>query len=154
MKVLVVYDTVSPQKLTMKIAETIVGVLKDRGLEVDSLFVENIDLATVKSYDCLVAGAPTMYFSATKGIMQFLDSFKDKESSGKLAAAFDTQLQGRFYGNAAKGIENKLRKLGFEIVSPPLVTYVEGKKDEMRLREGELEKAKKYAEDLANKLNP
>ncbi len=129
MKALVVYDTVSPKKLTMKVAETIVSILKDRGLEVDSSFVENIDLAAVKNYDCVVVGAPTMYFNATKGIMQFLDSFKENEFSGKSAAAFDTQLQGRFYGNAAKAIDNKLRKLGFEIIAPPLVTYVEGNKE-------------------------
>jgi len=40
------------------------------------------------------------------------------------------------------------------IVMPPLVTYVEGKMNEMHLKEGELEKAKKYGEDLANKLHP
>jgi len=133
----------------MKVAETIGDVLKDRGMEVDSIFVKNVDLATVKSYDCVVAGSPTMYFRATSGIMHFLNSFQDKEFSGKLAAAFDTQLKGRFYGNATKGIESKLRKLGFEIVSPPLIAYVEGKKNQMHLKEGELEKAKKYAEDLA-----
>lgn len=149
MKVLVVYDTVSPRKLTMKVAETIGDVLKDRGMEVDSIFVKNVDLATVKSYDCVVAGSATMYFRATSGIMHFLNSFQDKEFSGKLAAAFDTQLKGRFYGNATKRIESKLRKLGFEIVSPPLIAYVEGKKNQMHLKEGELEKAKKYAEDLA-----
>ena len=153
MKVLVVYDTVSARKLTMKVAETIGDVLKNRGMEVDCFFAKDVDLATVRSYDCLVAGSPTMFFRATSGIMQFLNSFQDKEFSGKLAAAFDTQLKGRFYGNAAKGIESKLRKLGFEIVSPPLVTYVEGKADQVHLKEGELEKAKKYAEDLAKKLH-
>jgi flavorubredoxin len=154
MKVLVVYDTVSPQKLTMKIAETISDVLKTRGIEVDSFFVKNVDLATVKNCDCLVAGSPTMYFRASSGIMQFLNSFQDKEFSGKLAAAFDTQWQGRFYGNATKGIESKLRRLGFEIISPPLIAYVEGKTNQWQLKEGELEKTKKYAEDLANKLHP
>jgi len=154
MKVLVVYDTVSPRKLTMKVAETISSVLEDMGMKVDSFYVKDVDKAIVKNYDCLVAGSPTMYFRATSGIKQFLNSFQDKEFSGKLAAAFDTQLQGRFYGNAAKTIEKKLKKLGFKIVSPPLIAYVEGKTNQMRLREGELEKAKKFAEDLANKLHP
>jgi hypothetical protein len=36
----------------------------------------------------------------------------------------------------------------------PLVTYVEGKMPEMNLKQGELEKAKKYAEDLAKILGP
>jgi hypothetical protein len=51
-------------------------------------------------------------------------------------------------------IEKKLKKLSFKTVMPPLVTYVEGKINEMQLKKGELEKAKKYAEDLANKLQP
>ena len=41
---------------------------------------------------------------------------------------------------------------------PSLVTYVQSKKDVdgksgMHLKDGELEKAKKYAEDLAHKLH-
>jgi len=154
MKVLIAYDTVSPMTLTAKVAETIGGVLKEKGIEVVSFFVKDVDKAIVKDYDCLVAGAPTMYFRASKGIMQFLNGLPSKEFSGKLAAAFDTQLQTWYSGNAAKGIEKKLKKLGFEIVSPPLIAYVEGKTNQMHLKEGELEKAKKYAEDLANKLHP
>jgi flavorubredoxin len=138
----------------MKIAETIGDVLKTRGIEVDSFFVKNVDLSAVKRYDCLVAGSPTMYFRASSGIMQFLNSFQDREFSGKLAAAFNTQWQGRFYGNATKGIESKLRKLGFEIISPPLIAYVEGKTNQCQLKQGEIEKARKFAEDLSNRLHP
>jgi hypothetical protein len=57
----------------------------------------------------------------------------------------------RFSGNAANGIEKKLRKLGFKIIMPPLVTYVEGK--DIHLKQGELQKAEKYAEDFANNLH-
>ena len=86
--------------------------------------------------------------------MQFLDRFANDEFSGKLASAFDTQVQSRISGNAANGIEKKLEKLGFKTIMPSLVTYVEGKMNEMHLKEGELEKAKKYAEDLAKALHP
>ena len=83
--------------------------------------------------------------------MRFLKQFAKGEFSGKLAAAFDTQMQIRLSGNAANGIEKKPKKLGFKIVKPPLVTYVEG--GEIHLKEGELGKVKKYAEDLANSLH-
>jgi hypothetical protein len=86
--------------------------------------------------------------------MKFLDEFSEDEFSGKLGAAFDTQVQWRFSGSAAKGIEKKLKKLGFRIVMPPLVAYVEGKIENVQLKTGELEKAKKYAEDLAKNLQP
>jgi flavodoxin len=154
MKILVVYDTTSVKRNTEKVAMAMSEVLKAKGFDVDCTYVEDVDPASVKNYDCVLAGSPTQAFRATGPIMQFLDRFAKDEFSGKLAAAFDTQLQSRLSGNAAKGIEKKLEKLGFKIVMPPLVTYVEGKMDEVHLKDGELEKAKKHAEDLANKLRP
>jgi len=153
MKVLIVYDTVSPMKLTAKVAETISGVLKEKGIEVDSFFVKDVDKAIVKNYDCLVAGSPTMYFRASSGIMQFLDGLPRKEFSGKLAAAFDTQYESRISGSAVKGVEGKLKGLGFKLVTAPLVAYVEGKMNEPRLKEGELEKAKSWAQTVAEALS-
>lgn len=165
MKILVVYDTssrawgarVAPRN-TEKVAKAISEALKERGFDVDCLYIKDVDPAGVKNYDCVLAGSPTQWRRATGPIMQFLDRFGKDEFSGKLAAAFDTQLQMPLSGNAAKGIEKKLEKLGFKIAMPSLVTYVQSKKDvegknEMQLKEGELEKAKKYAEDLANKLH-
>jgi flavodoxin len=165
LKILVVYDTssrawgaaVAPRN-TEKVAKAMSEVLKERGFDVDCLYVRDFDPAGVKNYDCVLAGSPTQWRRATGPIMQFLDRFGKDEFSGKLAAAFDTQLQTPLSGNAAKGIQKKLEKLGFKIVLPSLVTYVQSKKDvegknEMQLKEGELEKAEKYAEDLANKLH-
>jgi flavorubredoxin len=149
MKVLVVYDTVSPMKITAKVAETIGEALKDKGIEVDSFFVKDVAQTTIKNYDCLIVGAPTIYFKASSGIMQFLNSLPDKDFSGQLAAAFDTQMQTRFSGNATKSIENKLKRLGFEIVAPPLIAYVEGETNQMQLKDGELEKTKNWAQEVA-----
>ena len=153
MKVLIVYDSVSPMKLTAKVAETIAGVLKDKGIEVDSFYVKDVDKATVKNYDCLVAGAPTMAFSASSGITQFLNGLPSKEFSGKVAVSFDTQMPWRFSGSAAKAIEGKLRDLGFRLVTAPLIAYVEGKQNEQHLKEGELEKAKNWAQTVAEALS-
>ncbi|MGA3192459.1 MAG: flavodoxin domain-containing protein [Candidatus Bathyarchaeia archaeon] len=150
---MIVYDAVSPMKLTAKIAETIHEVLKEKGIEVDSFYVKDVDRATVKNYECLIAGAPTMAFRASSGIMQFLNSFSDMEFSGKMGAAFDTQLQSRFSGNAAEGIRKKLEKLGLKMIAPPLLAYVAGKTNSMQLKEGELEKAKNWAEEVAKTLS-
>lgn len=152
MKALIVYDTISPMKLTAKVAETIFEVLKEKGIEAVSFFVEDVDKAIVKDYDCLVVGAPTMYFKASKGIVQFLDGLQNRQFSGKLAAAFDTQLP-RFLGSAAKGIEGRLKELGFKLITAPLITYVEGKTNEQHLKEGELEKAKSWAQTVAEALS-
>jgi flavodoxin len=153
MKVLIVYDSVSPMKVTAKVAETISAALKEKGIEVDSFFVKDVDKAVVKNYDCLVAGAPTMAFRVSMDMDRFLDGLSSEGFSGKLAAAFDTQVQSRFSGNAAKGIEGKLKSLGFKLITAPLIAYVEGKKDEWRLKEGELEKAKNWAQTIAEVLS-
>jgi flavodoxin len=154
-KVLIVYDTVSPMKLTAKVAETIGGVLKEKGIEVDSFFVVDVDKAVVKNYDCLLAGAPTMRFRVSTRMRQFLDGLSGKDFSGKLAAAFDTQVQSRFSASAAKGIEGKLKGLGFKLITAPLIAYVEGKlrQNEWRLKEGELEKAENWAQTVAEVLS-
>ncbi|MGD0496176.1 MAG: hypothetical protein ABSB28_09070 [Candidatus Bathyarchaeia archaeon] len=153
MKVLIVYDTVSPVKVTAKVAETIREVLKEKGIEVDSFYVKDVDSAAIKDYDCLIAGAPTMAFRASSGIMQLLNGFSDMEFSGKLGAAFDTQLQSRLSGNAAEGIQKKLEKLGYRMIAPPLVAYVAGKTNSMQLKEGELEKAKNWTLEVAKALS-
>jgi flavodoxin len=152
MKVLIVYDTVSPMRLTEKVAETIGGILKEMGIEVDSLFVKDVDVAIVKNYDCLIAGAPTMAFRASSEMRKFLENLSNEDFSGKFAAAFGTQVQSRFSGSAVKGIEGKLEKLGFKLITSPLVAYIEGKMNEYHLKEGELEKAKKWAQTVAETL--
>ena len=152
MKVLVVFDTVSPEKLTMKVAELIGATLQKKGFEVDSCFVKDVGKFVVGNYDCLLAGGPTMYLRASKGVMGFLDGLKGMEFSGKRAAAFDTQGEYRMSRNAAKAIDGKLHKLGFMIVAPPLVAYVEGKLNQMHMKEGELEKAKSWSLTVAEAL--
>jgi flavorubredoxin len=154
MKVLIVYDTVSPSKMTMAVAQTIGETLEERGIEVDSFYVEDVDKSAVKDYDCLIAGGPTMAFRASKGITQFLNSLSSKELKEKRAAAFDTQLKMVISGNASKGIEKKLKRLGFAIFKPPLVVYVESQgKNVWKFKTGELEKAKNWTQEAANALS-
>ncbi len=153
MKALVVYESVSISQATASVAEIIRGALKEKGIEVDSFPVANVDKAMVKDYDCLLAGAPTMAFRPSQGITKFLESLKGESISGKLAVAFDTQVKSRLSGSAAKGIEGKFKELGFKLVSAPLVAYVEGAgKDQWRLKDGEREKAEKWAQQLAEIL--
>ena len=102
MKVLIVYDTSSVNRNTEKVAKTMSEVLKQKGFDVDCLHVKDVDQTCVKNYDCVLAGSPTQILRATRPIMQFLEGFGRDEFSGKLAAAFDTQLEGRISGNAAK----------------------------------------------------
>lgn len=152
MKVLIVYDSVSPMKLTAKIAETIGTALKEKGLEVDSFHVKDAPAVKMIDYGCVIVGGPTMAFRMSKGVSEFLDLLPDKELSGKLAAAFDTQIKHRLSGSAAKGIDGRLRKLGLKVIAAPLESYIEGKDDQLRLKDGEVEKAINWAQEVAKAL--
>ena len=152
MKILVIYDSVSATKMTEKVAKAIAGAMRDQGAEVDCRLYKDVSPANVKSYDCLIVGSPTMAWKPTKEIMQFLGNLTKESSMGKASAAFDTQIQARISGNATKALEGKLKELGFKLVSPPLISYVEGKTDQYQMKEGELEKAKAWAADLAKAL--
>ena len=154
MKVLVVYDTVSTSKMTGQVAETITETLKEDGVDVDSFHVKDVDVATVKNYDCLIAGAPTMAFRPSTGIRKFLNGLADGGFSGKRAAAFDTQVQMIISGNATKGIQKKLKNLGFTLFKQPLVVYVKSKaRNVWQFKLGELEKAKTWAQEAAKTLS-
>jgi flavodoxin len=154
MKVLIVYDTVSASKLTGTVAQTIVETLKEGRIEVDSFYVKDMDKSAVKNYDCVIAGAPTMAFRVSRDMTEFLNNLPSNGFSGKRAAAFDTQVKSLVSGNAAKGIEKKLRELGFDIIKPPLVVYVGGKgKGLWQFKPDELDKAKKWAQETAKTLS-
>ena len=153
MKILVVYDSVSPSKTTAAVAKTIGDALKAQGLDVDSFFVNDVDKAAVKKYDCLLVGAPTIQFKASPVMLQFLEGLPSDEFSGKLAAAFDAQVKVFVSGSAVKGIESKLKGLGFSLCTKPLVAYEQGiGHGGWRLRDGEAEKAKSWAQELAKTL--
>ncbi len=150
MRVLIVYDTASVKRNTEKVAESISDTLKTKGIQVQCSYVKDVDPVTVKDYDCTLVGAPTQVRMATGPIRRFLDSLTPQDFSGKLAAAFDTRLKGRFAGGATGGIEKKLKKLGFRVITPGLAAYVEGKGPD--LMSGELDKAKRFAEEIASAL--
>ncbi len=152
-RVIIVFDSVSPSKVTASVAEMVRKVLIDKGIEVDSFSVSEVNKAVLKDYDGLLVGAPTMGFKATPEIMQFLDSLPHQDFSDKPAAAFDTQIKSRLSGSAAKGIEGKLKGLGCKLIAAPLVAYVEGEGQQTwRLKEGETEKAEKWAQGVAEVL--
>jgi len=142
--------------MTMTVAQTIAETLKEKGVDVDLFYFKDVDVTAVKSYDCLIAGAPTMAFRPSPGITQFLDSLPGEElkGKGKRGAAFDTQMQTALSGNAAKGIQKRLESLGLSIFRPPLVVYVESKeKNIWQFKAGELEKAKEWALETAAALS-
>lgn len=152
MKALVIYDTVSGAKVTGKVAEAVIGAMKESGAQVDSYFVGDAGKANIKDYDLLVVGAPTMAWRPSERMKNFLAGLKGSQFSGKMAATFDTQMQSFISGNATKHMDRSLTEMGFKIASPALIAYVKSENKVYALRPGELDKAKAWGKELVKKL--
>ncbi|MDW5563427.1 MAG: hypothetical protein SA339_09395 [Methanomassiliicoccus sp.] len=152
MKVLIVYDTVSEAKVTGKVADAVTVAMRETGASVEAYFVEDAGKMNVKDFDCLIVGAPTMAWRPSKRMKGFLASLKGTDFSGKSATSFDTQMKSSLSGNATKHMDKELIGLGFRLVSPALVAYVESKDRMYMLMDGELEKAKAWGREVAKAL--
>ncbi|HJS69150.1 MAG TPA: hypothetical protein VJ730_06980 [Nitrososphaera sp.] len=97
---------------------------------------------TRSEYDILCVGAATENTTAPKSTKLFLAKLKDINLSGKYGFAFDTKLDSRFSGSAAKYIENELVNQGLRIIAPRESAIVSSIKERgaivgARLKEGE-----------------
>jgi len=142
-KAIVLYD--SRFGSTEKIAKSLEIGLKAAG-RIETVVCTNTgDLPSVdslKEYDILCIGAPTENLSASKSMKEFLAKLKVTDLSGKYGFAFDTKLDSRFSGSAAKYIEKELVNQGLRIIVPRESAIVSSIKERgamvgSRLKEGE-----------------
>lgn len=139
MKAIVLFDTLFGN--TEKIAARISRGLRDAGLEAQVVNIKAANVGELVTYDLLAIGAPTQYFTASKPLKEFLDRLKAVDLKGRYGFAFDTKLESRFSGSAAKFIEKKLVEHGLEIIRPRASAIVidqkkTGKVGETVLKEG------------------
>ena len=147
MKTLIVYDSVygNTEKIAQAIGEVITG-------EVRLARVGEVDVSELKALDLLVVGAPTHAARPSPAMREFLDKIQARALEGVKVAGFDTRLTNtwaRFFGFAARGIANGLKKKGGTLVVSPEPFYVDG--SEGPLSEGELERAGAWAREIARK---
>ena len=156
MKGIVVYDTSYGN--TKKIAETIAETLNESGIEVDSFGVKDVKKLSAKDYDFLVLGSPTKFGTMSFAIKFFLGKVKNEEWMNKPFTAFDTEnpenveksrIENKEW-SAAEKIAEKLREKKMNQLLPVLKALVLGQKGP--LKEGEIERTKDYARELAIKL--
>ena len=152
MKIALVYDSVSSEKLTAKVAEVIAKTLRGKGLEVTSVPVGDAKHLKIEEYDALVIGTPTMAWAPTKPVKEFLEALDASKVKGKKAASFETQMKSFISGNANKAMEAKLKDLGMVIACPHLLAYVKSEKKVYHFLDGELKKAENWAMGLADAL--
>jgi len=151
MKGIVVYD--SSYGNTKQIAETIGETLKESGIEVDTFYVKDVKKLSARDYNFLVLGSPTKFGTMSFTIKGFLGKVKDKEWMNRPFAAFDTENPEnieRKEGSAAEKIAEKLGEKQMNQLLPVLKAVVLDWKGP--LQQGEIERAKKYARELATEL--
>jgi flavorubredoxin len=158
MKAIVLYHTRFGN--TERIAKSLeIGLKEASGIEnVVCTNVRDIVLsAFLKEYDIICLGAPTEGFSAPKPIKEFLAKLKGVNLAGKYGFAFDTKVDSKLSGSAAKLIEKELKSQGLRIVAPRESAIVFALKEMgtitgAKLKEGEDERFKHIGLQLGTEL--
>jgi flavodoxin len=139
---------------TRQVAETIVGVLRNAGTA-HALSADQLTAADLQDVDLVMMGTPTHKMNLPEAVRLFFEELPRRVLRGVPIAAFDTSyemsaLLARF--TAAKRIDRKLRKLGGKRLVPPETFHVEHH-HEGPLLNGEIERAKRWAESIVERLN-
>ncbi|MGA1976074.1 MAG: flavodoxin domain-containing protein [Conexivisphaerales archaeon] len=124
MKAVVLFDTLFGN--TEKIANALTKGLREKGIDADCINIGAVKLEDLPRYDFLAVGAPTRAFTAAKPIKDFLIRLEAANLSGKLGYAFDTRIDSRLSGSAAKHIEKKLVAMGVTMVRTPSSAFIQG----------------------------
>jgi menaquinone-dependent protoporphyrinogen IX oxidase len=157
MKGVVIYDTSTGN--TKKIAETIAETLKESGIESDVFYVKNAKKLNAGDYSFLILGSPTRFGTMSFAVKSFLGKVKSEEWMNRPFAAFDTENPENVEKSraenknwsAAEKIAEKLKEKRMSQLVPVLKSLVEAKMRGMLL-EGEIDRAKDHARQLAAKL--
>jgi menaquinone-dependent protoporphyrinogen IX oxidase len=156
MKGIVIYDTSYGN--TKKIAETLAKTLNESGIETDVFSIKNVKKLSGKDYTFLALGSPTKYGTMSFAVKFFLGKIKSEEWINKPFIAFDTENPENVEKSraenknwsAAEKIAEKLKEKNMNQLLPVLKGLVQGWKGP--LVEGEIERTKDYAKEIATKL--
>lgn len=152
MNALVVYH--SQFGNTEQVAGAIAGVLNEAGAA-RTLQAEKLTPADLQHVDLVVMGTPTHKMNLPEAVRPVFVELPRRCLRGVPVAAFDTSYKmsaflARF--TAAKRVDRQLRKLGGKRLVPPETFHVE-EHHEGPLYEGEIERAKSWAESILVNLN-
>jgi flavodoxin len=151
MKTLIVYDSLygNTKHVAEAIGEGIAGA--------QVLTVDEADLADLKTYDLVIAGAPTQAGRPSPAMAAYLGRIPAGGLNGVAVTAFDTRISAadcgpiarlaiKIFGFAAGRIGSALQAKGGKLVAPPEGFEVKDK--EGPLVEGEVERAREWARSL------
>lgn len=155
MNILVVYDSLFGN--TEKIARSISEVYTEQQVSLKP--VKDFSVSDLTAVNLLVAGSPTHGGRPSQGMKDFLNILPAGSLKNIKAASFDTGIpveakKGfvrfviRFFGYASKHIANALKKNGAAVLASETFFVLD---KEGPLKEGEIERSKKWAEELLKK---
>jgi hypothetical protein len=181
MEVAIVYESMfgMTRDIADAVAEGVRRALPEA--TVTTLRVSEADPSRVAAADLLIVGGPTHIGGMSSGVSRKVAVQMDRRSRtgvvatqghglepdvestglrdwfhdlpeaprGRHAAAFDTRIEGPMAGGAAKGIAHRLGRHGYGVVGEP-EGFLVG--DDGRLKDGETERARAWAADLARRV--
>jgi len=127
---------------TEVVARALERGLRDAGMDAFTARTSEVPPESLMEYDLICVGGPTEVFTATKPVKDFLKALGGREMGGKFGFAFDTKLDSRMSGSAAKYIEHVLDDRGLHMIVGRESAIVTSRKEGGRivgadLREGE-----------------
>ena len=149
MKALVVYDSVygNTEEIARAIGDAISG-------EVKVLRAGEVNPSELEPVNLLVVGSPTQGGRPLQPVQDLLNNLPGHSLKGASVAAFDTRLTAKWvviFGYAAGRIAKTLEKKGGNLAVSPEGFFVKGGKGP--LKEGELERAAAWAEEIVKGLD-
>jgi flavodoxin len=116
--------------------------LKEAGMETFCARTGEFPPESLQNYNLVCLGGPTEVFTATKQVKDFLKAIGGVSMKGRFGFAFDTKLDSRMSGSAAKYIEHALDDRGLHMIAQRESAIVTSRKDGGKivgadLREGE-----------------
>lgn len=142
MKSIVLYD--SNFGNTQKVAETIA-----EGLSSSAVKISTIEATELRDYDLIILGTPIIAWKPTVRMQAFLGKLSNLK--GVKATTFDTRVKLLIHGDAMGKVADALVSVGAKIIIDPAPFYVAGPQQNPHLLDGEIEKAKKWAEEINRK---
>lgn len=150
MDALIIYDSIYGN--TEQVAQVIGNTLNSH-MDVEVIRVSNVNTGKLTGLKLLIFGSPTHGGNATEAMRDFLKHIPESIIKEMNVATFDTRFSTRLvkiFGYAAGKMAKSLKKKGGILIAPPAPFFVKGRKGP--LKEGELERATSWGNELATNL--
>ena len=155
-KVIIVYDsgTGNTELMVNAVAD---GARSVKDMEVQLLKIgTRFPISVLEDADAVIIGSPTIYGTITHPLVEFLNSLKYLQTighiilKGKKGAAFGSYGWDRGWGT--ERIEDDLKALGVELVSPAVSAQAQGTYSPMKIDAGDMDRCRELGKAVAESI--